>query len=296
MSLAILKSSLVSSRHWRAAVGVGLIALVPWPILSAQAQGVGSVAVTPKRVVLEGRRRTAEVTLVNRGTSDATYRIFFTNLRMSEDGRYEEVTEPEAGELFADGMIRYSPRQVTIPGLGSQSVRLLVRKPRDLAPGEYRSHLVFRSLPPDDVGESIEPTDLAQGEIQVRLIATYSISIPIIVRHGNLSANVGISGLEFDLAGKTGTEPTLSLRLNRSGDRSVYGDLAVTFEAGDGVESEVGRILGIAVFTPNESRTLRLRLSPPEGIALRNGQLRVVYREREDAGGAVLAEAELALP
>ena len=283
-------------RHWRISITIGLIVLVPWPIHSVLGQGVGSVAVSPKRVVLEGRQRAAEVILVNRGTSDATYRIFFTNLRMSEDGRYQEVTKPKAGEFFADKMIRYSPRQVTVPGQGSQSVRLLVRKPRDLPPGEYRSHLVFRSLPPDNVGESIEPTDLKQGEIQVKLIATYSVSIPIIVRHGKLAADVGLSGLDLKFERNTRTAATLVLRLERAGERSVYGDLSVTYEAGDGVETVIGRIGGIAVFTPNKSRTLRLPLSLPDDLELKHGVLRVVYRARAEDGGAVLAEAEMPLP
>ena len=38
-------------------------------------------------------------------------------------------------------MIRYAPRRVTVPPGGSQQIRILLRRPRDLEPGEYRSHL-----------------------------------------------------------------------------------------------------------------------------------------------------------
>ncbi len=296
MKLVLLKSLPVPPRHWRLAMVIGLIAFTPWPIFSANGQGLASISVSPKRIVVEGRARTAEVLLLNRGTVDTTYRIFFTNMRMNENGGYEEITEPKPGELFADGLIRYSPRQVTLPAQGSQSVRLLVRKPRDLPAGEYRSHLVFRSLPPANLGENVEALDLDPGEIKVRMVATFAVSIPIIVRHGDLSASVELSGLKLDRTGKPGAAPILGLHLDRVGDRSVYGDVVVTHVAGDGVETEVGRTLGIAVYTPNQSRTLRLQLSPPDGLEMNQGMLRVVFRENPQEGGEELAEAELALP
>ncbi len=193
-------------------------------------------------------------------------------------------------------MIRYAPRQVVLePGV-VQTVRLLVRKPRDLAPGEYRSHLLFQAIPPAAAGADIEALDLKEGEIRVQIRTIFGLTIPVIVRHGDLSATVTLSNVALKSPESPGSPPVLSLRLNRSGDRSVYGDIVITFKPDGGEDTEVGVVRGVAVFTPNLTRTLRISLRLPNGVTLRGGRLHVVYRERPDEGGAVLAEADIPVP
>ncbi len=261
-----------------------------------RAQGPGDLLITPKRVVISGRMRTAEVTLVHRGTGTATYRISFQNMRMTDGGALEEIQEPGPGDQFADKLIRYSPRQVVLESGAVQTVRLLVRKPRDLALGEYRSHLLFRAVPPPTAGPDIEALALKEGEIRVRLIAIYGVSIPVIVRHGELSATVTLSDVSLKPAETPVEPPLVAFRLNRSGDRSVYGDVTVSFKPYVGSEKQVGLIRGVAIYTPNESRTVQVRLRVPEGVVLEGGRLRLVYRARPEEGGAVVAEADIPVP
>lgn len=260
------------------------------------AQGPGGLTVSPTRIVFEGRQRTAEVTLINRSTAPATYRISFKNMRMLEDGSYEDIEAPDMYELFADKMIRYAPRQVTLePGV-AQTIRLLLRKPGNLSPGEYRSHLLFKALPPETAGEDIEELDLEEGEIRVQITTIFSITIPVIIRHGKLSATVTVSDLALIPSEKPDEPPVLFLRLNRSGDRSVSGEVKVMFVSDKGGdELEVGLIRGLAVLAPYPTRTVKLTLRAPEGVVLEGGRLHVIYRARPEEGGAVLAEAELSL-
>ena len=57
----------------------------PWPGEPGAAQaGVGDLLVSPVRVVLEGRERSAQVTLINKGNDVAVYRISLVNRRMSD--------------------------------------------------------------------------------------------------------------------------------------------------------------------------------------------------------------------
>ncbi len=261
----------------------------------ARAQG-GNLTLTPTRVVFEGRQRSAVITLINRGAEPATYRIFFTNQRMAEDGSFHDVEEPLPGEQFSEHLIRYSPRQVALEPGAAQAVRLLVRKPRDLEPGEYRSHLVFRWVPPADIGADIEAEELQEGELRIRLIPVVSLSIPIIVRHTDLSAGLTLSDLALRQPESEDAPPVLFMRFNRSGERSVYGDISVTFTAAGGDKSEIGLVRGLAVYTPNRSRTLELRLRPPEGVRLQRGRLNVVFRESDAQPGAIVAEAEISVP
>ncbi|KPJ91128.1 MAG: hypothetical protein AMJ55_12370 [Gammaproteobacteria bacterium SG8_15] len=64
--------------------------------------------------MFEARDRTAQVTVVNSGDETGTYRIELVNKRMTDAGTFENIEEPGEGDLFADKMLRYSPRQVVL--------------------------------------------------------------------------------------------------------------------------------------------------------------------------------------
>jgi P pilus assembly chaperone PapD len=247
----------------------------------------------PTRLVFDKNQRAAQIELINSGTESATYRIGIVNRRMNEAGAVGPVDTPLAGEQFADAMLRFSPRQVTLAPGTSQTVRVMLRKPADLAAGEYRSHLHFEKLP-DTVATSAEAKPEDQRQIGIVLKVLVGASIPVIVRHGDTTAAVRLSGLALRDAG--GATPQLALQLDRSGNSSVYGDLTATFTPSGGSPVEVARAGGVAVYTPNPLRRSSLALTPPKGVSLAHGELRVSYRERPDAGGKLLAEAALALP
>lgn len=250
----------------------------------------------PTRVVFEKNQRAAQLELINNGDETATYRISLVNRRMSETGEFSAIDSPAPGEQFADPMLRYSPRQVTLaPGVG-QVVRVMLRKPAGLAVGEYRSHLQFNKLPAVKKPTGIVAGgDLGKGEIGVTLTALVGASIPVIVRNGKTSATVTLSNLELQEP-TDGQSPILSVVMERSGNRSVYGDFAVTFTPKGGAEQVIARAGGIAVYTPNPLRRVKLALHPGPGLVLKHGTLRATYRERPEAGGKLLAEAIIELP
>ena len=86
---------------WRALLVAFIFGALVAALTHAQ-PGAGDLLVTPTRVVFEGRQRTAQITLVNRGAAAATYRIAFTNLRMNEEGGTKEIetSGAEPGELL----------------------------------------------------------------------------------------------------------------------------------------------------------------------------------------------------
>jgi P pilus assembly chaperone PapD len=262
---------------------------------AAQAQsGPGDLLVAPTRVVLEGRQRTAEITLVNIGPAAATYRISLVNLRMDKQGgtKQIEISGAEPGERFANDLIRFSPRQVTLEPHAAQTVRLQVRKPAELEPGEYRSHLLFRAIP---AGTPAATDTEPSTALSVHLSIIYGVSIPVIVRQGETSAEATLSALELVPPAGAEKESTLRFQINRTGNRSVYGDLAVTFVPAGGKPRVVGLAKGIAVYTPNPERIAGIGLQTLPGVVLKNGLLRLVYT-KQDKGQGRLAEAELRLP
>lgn len=251
--------------------------------------------VAPTRIVFDKNQRAAQLDLINSGAETATYRISIVNRRMSETGEFSAVNSPLPGEQFADELLRYSPRQVVLaPGVG-QTVRLSLRKPADLPAGEYRSHLIFEKVAAAKGASSLETPTAPAGELSVQLTMLVGVSIPVIVRHGETTADVKLSGLEL-LKPVAGQAATLALVLQRSGNRSVYGDLGAIFTPQGGAAQEVGKAGGVAVYTPNPLRRVKLALQPPPGLVLARGTLRVTFRDRPDAGGKLLAEAVIELP
>src|SRR5712692_2236612 len=197
------------------------------PVLPA----VGDLLVAPTRVVFEGRARSAELTLLNIGKVAATYRISFTHFRMLENGDLKEIEPPETESDFADDLIRYSPRQVTLEPNVSQTIRLQVRKPEKLADGEYRSHLLFRAVPQEGAipANVVEPEEKKTTGYSIRLTPIYGVSIPVIVRQGQTSAKISLTDLSVRPPEKAGDPSMLELKMRREGNQSVYGNLRAVF-------------------------------------------------------------------
>lgn len=266
------------------------------PAPAAAAPGLGDLLVAPTRLVFEGRDRNAELTLVNVGNQPATYRISFVELRMDETGATrqlspEDAQSPEPGERFSSGLIRFFPRQVTLEPKVAQTLRLQLRPPAGgLEDGEYRSHLLLRAIP-----EGAELTDAPAGQgLSVSLKAIYGVSIPILVRHGALTAEARLADLRLAPPALPGALPILSFRLERSGDASLFGNLEATFHPLHGKPVPVGEVNGVAVYTPNLSRKVSLSLHLPAAAASPlTGSLQLTY---ETADGEILAVSELSLP
>lgn len=245
----------------------------------------------PTRVVLARNQRAAQVELINNGSAPASYRISLVNRRMSETGEFSGVGESAPGEQFADAMLAYSPRQITLQPGAAQVVRLMLRKPDGLADGEYRSHLHFEKLADASGPTSVENGPGAERQIGVVLKTLIGASIPVIVRQGDTRASVVLAQLALQAGA-----PVLSFRIERSGNSSVYGDLSASFTGPDGKAHVLGKASGVAVYVPNPLRRAMLTLQPPAGVALARGTLHLAYRERPEAGGKLLAEAFLPLP
>lgn len=266
---------------------IGLTSLATAMMMtSTPAQAAGDLLVAPTRVVLDGDRGT-EVILNNIGSETATYRISLELRRMTADGRLEEVSEEQANamEQAAKAMIRYAPRRVTLPPNQPQAIRLGVRAPEGLADGEYRVHLLFRAIPE---ARSVTDQAVPDGGFTIALTPIYGVTIPIIVRYGNLQATAAIANgrMEKDADGQS-----FAFDLSRSGDRSTYGEIRITKP---GVAEPLMVARGIAVYPEVTKRTVSLPV-PPEIAAQLNGSVSVAYYESANDGGALIAKSDMVI-
>lgn len=251
----------------------------------------------PTRLVIGPTQRSGQVEIVNRGDKPETYRIVMVNRRMTETGEIVEAGPAQPGELSADTMLVHTPRQVTLRPGQAQTVRVSVRRPAGLTNGEYRSHLQFDRVADVAANSDIERIGrpAGNGQVAIRLQALIGASIPVIVRQGTTAATVTLDDLAL-VPGSGGKGPALAFAFHRSGNQSVYGDVAVTWVPARGKAAELGKVSGVAVYVPNAVRRAQVPLAVPAGVALAHGRLRVAYSERPEAGGRPLAAAELVLP
>jgi hypothetical protein len=263
----------------------GLALVAPGLMLAAsQAHaGGGDLLVAPTRVVLDGRRGT-EVVLNNIGDQVATYRISAELRRMDADGKLIDVDAPDAKELAAREMVLFAPRRVTLPPNQPQSIRLSARAPEGLPDGEYRVHLLFRAVPPPQPAAAPQKVE----GIAFKLIPIYGVTIPVIVRLGNLEAKAVLSNIrKVTEDGK----PAIALDLSRSGDRSTYGEIRVLKA---GVSDPIALVRGVAVYTEVGQRSVTVALDPAHA-AEATGQVTVQYVEPTDTGPVTIAETTAVL-
>ena len=252
----------------------------------------GDLMITPRRVVFDGSKRSMDMNLANTGQDTAIYAISLVQIRMTEDGGFETITEPDPDQRFADRFIRYFPRSVTLGPNETQVVKIQLIRSNELTPGEYRSHFYFRAVPKiKPLGEEGAPVD--SSTISVRLTPVFGITIPVIVRNGETSVKVTLSDLSLELVNDT--IPRVSMVFNRTGNISVYGDIAVDYISTQGKIIRVGIANGVAVYTPNIKRRFLFNLNKVPGVDFRTGTLRIIYSAPSDVKPVRYAEAELAL-
>lgn len=245
--------------------------------------GVGDLLVAPTRIVLNGSRGT-EIVLSNIGDETATYRISVELRRMKEDGSLEDVPSANERETTARNMILYAPRRVTIAPNEPQTIRIAARAPKGLPDGEYRAHLLFRAVPPP---RPVTAPREVKG-IAFELIPIYGVTIPVVIRMGNLQAKVGIANVQLT---KQDGKPAVALDLTRAGDRSVFGDVRV-FKAG--VKDPIAVQRGVAVYTEIGARHVVIPVSADfAGSAA--GPVTVDFVETSELGPVSMAETKTVL-
>jgi hypothetical protein len=256
-----------------------------------------AIKLTMKRIVFEGSKRAEVLTLINDSDEEQTYRLSWRNMSMKDGKSLNVVEEGDVIPGFnpADQMVIFAPRRITIPAGGSQQVRLMLRKPAELADGEYRSHLWIR--PEEDAVKFTAPgatpqedTDTATS-IQIKMLA--GVNFPIIVRHGKTAATATITNAKMTPQGDV---MLVTFDLNREGNRSLYGDFQFSCLSGD-ADEVFHEIKGLAVYTETITRQFEFKLPASKSAPCQ--ELRIVYLgagNDPDFSGKTIATATMTLP
>jgi P pilus assembly chaperone PapD len=275
-------SQITMFRRFAAALVACFVAASAAPV-AAQ----GDLLVAPTRVIINGGG-SAEVILSNIGSEPATYRIVLELRRMNAEGDLVDVPEAEANamEKAALEMVRYAPRRILLAPGQPQAVRITARPAAELPDGEYRVHMVFRSIPAAVSPEEAERVRAA-GQFQIRLQPVYGISIPVFIRKGRLEAGAAIGAVTLERQGAGGS---LAILLNRTGNRSVYGEVV----ARDARGQQIAMVRGVALYPEVTQVKVDLGLTP-EALARAHGPVQIEYRELPENGGKTIAKTTATL-
>ena len=124
--------------------------------------------------------------------------------------------------------------------------------------------------------------------VSFKLTPIYGVTIPVIVRLGNLQATAGIANVELE---KKGGKPQIALDLNRSGTRSTFGEVLVLKA---GVKDPIAIEKAVAVYTELGIRHVTI----PVDDAYKGdiaGPVTVQYVETFDDGSHVIAQTDAVL-
>ena len=241
------------------------------------------LTITPVRVVFQERDRAANVTLLNVTDRANTYRMGWMIMKMDAHGDYHLAhVENDADPTSVANMVIFSPRQVTIQPHAYQTVRLSLRRPADLPPGEYRAHLSFTRLS-TDVPAVQDPNEKGR---HIALNVNLSFSIPVIVRSGDdKDLKISLSSPKLTIGGTIDTPtPELKIDINRDAGRfSSYGTLYVYAQTAHGTDKQIGMLSNVALYPEVQHRSMVVPLTESP----RGGMLHVVYKGKYESEGTV---------
>lgn len=243
------------------------------------------LTITPIRVVFEGRDRSATIELINLTDRTNTYRLKWLEMKMGKSGRFELGPADEDSPYSFTKMVLFTPRQVTIEPRGHQTIRLSLRRPADLPPGEYRAHLSMIRL----ARQGPEKPDPNAKDLSMEMKVNLGFSVPVIVRSGD-DRDLKISLISPKLGltpDKVAPKPLLNIDVHReTGKFSTYGTVHVYWTPKKGSEKEIGVAGNVALYPELDTRTINVPLKENPT----DGSLRIVYRGKYESEGKTWAE------
>lgn len=206
-----------------------------------------------------------------KNTADApeAYRLDWTQLRMKPTGGKDKVAPGEVipNVMAAEPYMFMAPRRLMLMPDQLQHVRFMVRRNENLAPGEYRSYIVFQ---PELIPQQYNPAtgamdNTSEGKAAAQITMLSGYRIPVFFLHGDTTLEVSVTGASYgaNRNGKNG----FNLTFNRKGNRSALGNLTINCATGD--QQTVLASGDIRIFTELESRNFFFLSNPvPPGCTM----------------------------
>jgi len=227
-----------------------------------------NISLSKFRMYFDNNNRNEALQLRNKGDLPIRYSVELGLVAMTEEGTIYPV---DIDPFSAIGLLRYSPKRGTIQPGDRQALRFSLRKPAGLKDGEYRAVLKITS------------SEINNSSSAVSLQSKLAYNLPIIVRHGRLSADTSL--LDPKLV-NIGDVAHVELWQTLDGNRSLFGDFIV--EDSDG--NEVGILKNSAVYQPLNRKKVTIPLKSEV-----TGNVTITFKEVAKYGGNLEADTVVLL-
>ncbi|MFU2508074.1 MAG: fimbrial biogenesis chaperone [Pseudoalteromonas prydzensis] len=225
---------------------------------------LANLLISPTRVTFDERQRSAKVTVINNSDEQRTYRVIWSEKQALSGGGYNNLAQVTANSLSP--MTRLSPKQVTLAPGEKQTVKIAIRKPKGLQPGEYRSHLLFQALPNENKEQ--------KSGIQINMIMSFSI--PVIYREQPEQPKVTITQANI-IKNANQTKPQIQVQLQRHNNFSSYGKLSAYIKTASGEQEKIAEISNLSVYPEVDTVTATLSLFKDKQLP-KNAELLLDYQ------------------
>ena len=245
---------------------------------TAHANGI---MIEPLRVEMKDGQRYAVVTILNQSKVDPVkYSISIVPLRMKKDGTLYEPEKKTKRELLTKSMIRFSPRSATIPPAGSQSVRIVVRKPPNIPAGEYMTYMQVSPLQVPNL--EARKTSVPSGASSIAINMLVGMRIPVIIHEGNPDVQSHVQAARF--AKTVNGKPAIDLTIDRSGKKSSYVGISV-YSVDSGEKTLIAHKPRLVTYFPLKSRNIVL---PVTGAVRKGSKILVELNDYNDPDKKVI--------
>lgn len=237
-------------------------------VITLTGQASANVALSKYRLYFDNTTRSDALQLRNTGATGLEFTAELSLVAMTEEGTLRKVEEDP---LSAIKLLRFSPKRGTIAPGNRQALRFAVRKPANLAPGEYRAVLNLTS------------SFNAGNKGNVNLNTKLAYNVPVILRHGRTEAVTELLEPKLVMAESV---PHIELWQSLVGNRSLFGNFIVTDEQGN----ELGVLNSVAVYQPLTRRKVLIPLAQQS-----SGRITIQYNEIAKFGGNLEAKTVIQL-
>ena len=226
--------------------------------------------VAPSRVVVPPKENIAVVNVSNRSSEARRYDITVVDQVMTEEGMTRRV---ETFDYSAKRFLRFQPKRFTLEPGQRQVIRIMAKRPQDIAAGDYHSHILFREVPLSLVDKKQVEKQATDGKTQFEIKTLYGVAIPVIIQNGEVISDLNLGELSY-VPAADGSPAHIAVELQRSGNAEASAILRVKFHREGAEPVALNGEQWVAVYREVDKVTRRIPLTAlSEGQSLKGGKV-----------------------
>lgn len=207
-----------------------------------------SISINTKYLLFDDKTRNNDVSIINASDAEQTYKVSFIYLKQNSNGSYEANKDPAL--IDAAKYLKVTPKIFKLKPYESQTIRVQKMSMADSKDGEYNLHMLIQEQPEDKPVNNVEKEE--SKDLAIKIKALFAVSIPVVVRKGQLTATNTIDSAEFFVEEDT---IKLKIKLSRTGNRSSRGDLVLKSN-----KDILARAEGVNIFLSSNIREFTLSI------------------------------------